>query len=268
MPVDAIDIAGRRIAGAGGVIIAMGSFSQGGGDRVAVLLANGLVQAGVATRLVLMKDGDGGEAALSNLLRPEVSVVSAGPPMGFRLSDRSPPLGHQHLERVRGIRAIAREIDNFRPAVVFAGADNIALTTALARPLATHRPAFAMKLTSALFRPGTTKLRRYFRHQLFDFVFRSNDLVMTLSRQEREQLQQLFRCPETSFREVANPYVTPDMLTLQRRRPFSGPPHILTAGRLVRSKRFDLLLRAFAQVRDRRALLTILCEGPLRGELL
>jgi len=42
---------------------------------------------------------------------------------------------------------------------------------------------------------------------------------------------------------------------------------LLAAGRMVRQKRFDLLLRAFALVRHRSARLTILGDGPLRGSL-
>jgi hypothetical protein len=39
-----------------GILMAMQSLSQGGADRVAVLLANGFARAGIPTRIALMRD--------------------------------------------------------------------------------------------------------------------------------------------------------------------------------------------------------------------
>src|SRR5579872_695735 len=46
-----------------------------------------------------------------------------------------------------------------------------------------------------------------------------------------------------------------------------GPPRLIAAGRMVRQKRFDNLLRAFAQIKHSDARLTILGDGPLRPML-
>src|SRR5206468_12794724 len=130
----------------------MHSLSQGGADRVAVLLANGFVAAGIPTRIALMRDMAEGQPELRAMLDPAVTVASAGPAMGLRLSRKGPPLGHRHLERVRGVRFVRSQVDACSPAIVFAPTDNLGLITALARRHGSGEPLFAMKLTNALLR--------------------------------------------------------------------------------------------------------------------
>ena len=47
----------------------------------------------------------------------------------------------------------------------------------------------------------------------------------------------------------------------------SGPPRLITAGRMVKQKRHDILLRALAMSARKDARLTILGDGPWRGQL-
>lgn len=252
----------EKIARGGGILLIMNSLGRGGGDRVGIMLANGFATAGIPTRIVLMRDPDGSSAAID----AAVSVVSAGAPMGLRWSGRHPPLGHQHFERFRGVRFIRRQIDAFRPAVVLAASDNMAFVTALARRPKDARTVFAMKLTNRLFRPNTPPLRTMLRRRLFAFIFDRLDLVLTLTEADRRDALGRFPERERLFRTVANPYVTDEMLAAPSGRR-EGPPQLLAAGRMVRQKRFDVLLRAFALLPGD-ARLTILGDGPLRPELL
>lgn len=250
----------QSLARAGGVLLIMNSLGRGGGDRVAMLLANGFAHAGIPARIALMRD-TGSHSALDS----SVSVVSAGPPMGLRWSSNHPPLGHQHLERLRGVRFIRHQIDEFRPAVVLAASDNMGFVTALARRRQDQGVVFGMKLTNRLFRPNTPQPRKFLRERLFGFIFERLDVVLTLTEADRIDALAHYPACANLFRTVANPYVTDDMLATAPYR--EGPPQLLAAGRMVPQKRFDVLLRAFAQVAHKEARLTILGDGPLRSEL-
>jgi glycosyltransferase involved in cell wall biosynthesis len=255
---------GNSLAERGGVLMIMNSLSQGGGDRVAVLLANGFAAAGIPTRIALIRDA--GQPEVKALLHPEVSLVSGGPPMGLKLSAKGEPLGHRHLERIRGVRLVRRQIDTFKPAVVLGGSDNMAFITALARRPKDSCIVFAFKLTNRLSRPNIGPFRRVYRYNLFKFIFDRLDLVLTLTDAERRHVLSVHPGREELLRTVPNPYVTDEML---RDRPARqpGPPRLLAAGRMVPQKRFDNLLRAFAQSSHVDATLTILGDGPQRKSL-
>ena len=248
-----------------GVLMVMHSLSQGGADRVAVLLANGFVAAGIPTRIALMRDMAEGQPELRAMLDPAVIVASAGPAMGLRLSRNGPPFGHRHLERVRGVRFVRSQIDAHAPAIVFAPTDNMGLITALSRRTRAGEPLFSMKLTNALLRPGSGLAKAAGRRKLFDFIFQRLDLVLALSDAERRQLSDIYPSRAPIFRTVTNPYVTEEMLT-GFVAPSSASPRLITAGRMVAQKRFDVLIQALALVRGD-ARLTILGDGPLRHSL-
>jgi glycosyltransferase involved in cell wall biosynthesis len=245
----------------------MQSLSQGGADRVAVLLANGFARAGIPTRIALMRDLAEGQAELSAMLDPAVQIIGAGPALGLRLSRAGPPLGHRHLERARGVRFLRRQIVAFLPAAVLAPTDNMGLITALSRNGRTNSIPFAMKLTNALHRPGSGALKSLYRRRLFDFIFQRLDLVLTLSDAEQRQLAELYPERAAIFQTVPNPYVSDAMLGETVRRDRRRSPRLLAAGRMVTQKRFDLLLDAFARIAERDARLVILGDGPLRPTL-
>lgn len=248
----------------GGVLIIMNSLSQGGGDRVAVLLANGFAEAGIPTRIVLMRDRS--EPQVRALLHRDVSVLSAGRPMGLKLRKTGEPLGHRHLERLRGISFVRSQIDDLQPAVVLGATDNMALTTALVRRPQDQQILFGFKLTNRLSRPDIGPARRFYRSHLFRFIFDRMDLVLTLSEGERRHVLSVHPGREQLLKTVANPYVTSPMLA-NSGEPQPGPPRLLAAGRMVPQKRFDALLRAFALSKRSEAKLTILGDGPLRRDL-
>ena len=250
-----------------GILMVMHSLSQGGADRVAVLLANGFARAGIHTRIALMRDIADGQPEVRAMLDPAVAIASAGPAMGIHLSRSAPPLGHRHLERSRGVRFLRRQIDEHSPAVVLAATDNMGLIAALARRGGAGEPLFAMKLTNALLRPGSGALKTFYRRKLFDFIFNRLDLVLTLSDAEQQQLSTLYPKSGRIFQTVPNPYISDDMLSEGADRGGSESPRLMTAGRMVEQKRFDVLLRAFAKFGQDDALLTILGEGPLRRSL-
>ncbi|WP_309660936.1 glycosyltransferase [Sphingomonas sp.] len=245
-------------AGDGGILMTMHRLSQGGADRVAVLLANGFVQKGIPTRFVLLRDQGEAERELLDLLHPDVSITSAGPAIGSR-----------HLELVRGQRFIQREIVSHRPAVVLASSSNMGLVTGLASKVRRDNgPRFAMKLTNPVVRPRDRgALRTLYRHKLYAFIFNQYDLVLTLSEAERLSLLEIYPAAGALFRTVPNPYISSEMLQDPPRRRPAGPCRVLTAARMMPQKRLDVLLQAFARTSLPDSRLTILGDGPLRPAL-
>ena len=239
-----------------GILMTMHRLSQGGADRVGILLANSFVRAGIPTRLALLRSGGEGERALLDSLDTDVSISCAGRPMGSR-----------HLELARGLRFIQREIASFKPSIVLASSSNMGLITGISARLQTGRgPRYAMKLTNPVVRPRDHgSLRTAYRHRLYGFIFASYDLVITLTEEELSDLSSIYR--DGPFQTVPNPYISDEMLAEQPPPLRSEPPRILTMARMMPQKRLDVLIEAFALVKHSGARLTILGDGPLRASL-
>jgi glycosyltransferase involved in cell wall biosynthesis len=244
------------LAERGGILMTMHGLSQGGGDRVAVILANGFAAAGIPTHLTLLRDSSTADKELGKLLLPNVSISSAGPPLGSRLR-----------ELQRGAGFIRREIAAHRPAVVFASSSNMAFVTARARSPGASSPKLVLKLTVPVAAPPDRgAFRRFYRRNLFGWIFKRYDLALTLTDAERDWLIAAYPQLKPRFRTVPNAYINDSMLAPRPpRRP--GPPRLVTAGRMVKQKRHDMLLRAFALSARKDARLTILGDGPWRGQL-
>ena len=236
----------------------MHRFSQGGADRVGVLLANGFVRAGIPTRIAVLRSGGEGDRALVELADPDVAIRYAGAAMGSR-----------HLELVRGLRFLRREIASIRPAVVLASSNNMGLVTGLTSRLRREGgPSYVMKVTNPVVRPRDRGIiRTAYRHRLYGFVFAPYERILTLTDAERGTLSGLYPELANRFRTTINPYVTPAMLEDHAPHSGGGGAHVLSLARMMPQKRLDLLLAAFARIRDRNARLTIVGDGPERPNL-
>jgi glycosyltransferase involved in cell wall biosynthesis len=98
--------------------------------------------------------------------------------------------------------------------------------------------------------------------------------VIAVSRGVADDVARIVRMPSARIHIVPNPVIPPelsDLATSPVDHPWftaPGPPVILGAGGLRRSKDFPTLLRAFARLREKRALrLVILGEGRQRPRL-
>ncbi len=235
-------------------------LSQGGADRVAMLLANGFSAHGIATEVLVLRDGGEAECTLRGMLHSAVRLTSAGG-----------PLGSYHLELARGVGRILNRIASAKPAIVLASSSNMGLVTGICARLhrsAESRPRFVMKLTNPVFRPADSGwLRTLYRRLLYGFIFGSFDQVFVLTDEERRTLVKTFPRQRDRFVTIANPYIGPEVSApCPRSEPAQGA-HVLAIGRLMPQKRFDRLLRAFALVVSPDSTLTILGDGPLRPDL-
>jgi glycosyltransferase involved in cell wall biosynthesis len=246
----------NALAERGGILMTMHGLSQGGGDRVAVILANGFAAAGIPTHLALLRDSSTADEELGRLLHPGVSISSAGTPLGSRLR-----------ELRRGARFIRTEIAAHRPAVVLASSSNMAFVTARARRAGDRWPKLVLKLTVPVAAPPDRgAFRRFYRRNLFAWIFKRYDLALTLTDGERDWLVARYPALADRFQTVPNAYIDDAMLSPSPPRP-AGPPRLVTAGRMVKQKRHDILLRAFALSARKDTRLTILGDGAWRGEL-
>lgn len=244
------------LAERGGILMTMHGLSQGGGDRVAVILANGFAAAGIPTHLALLRDSSTADKELGKMLHPDVSISSAGPPLGSRLR-----------ELRRGAGFIRREIEAHRPAVVFASSSNMAFVTARARRRGANWPKLVLKLTVPVAAPPDRgAFRRFYRRNLFGWILKRYDLTLTLTDAERDWLIAAYPALEDTLRTVPNAYIDDAMLAPKPPRP-AGPPRLVTAGRMVKQKRHDILLRAFALSGRKDSRLTILGDGPRRDQI-
>lgn len=242
----------------GGILLTIHRLSQGGADRVAMLLANGYAAAGIPTGIAVLRAGGEAQDLLQAMLRPDVALYCAGPPIGSR-----------HLELVRGLRHIERIVAATRPAVVLASSSNMGLVTGLCGRLrAARAPRYAMKLTNPVVRPSDRgRLRAHYRRWLYRFIFSCYDRVLLLSAAESEEMERLFPDLSARFEVVANPYVTDEMFAGRSPPARSNPRIVLTLARMMPQKRLDRLLEAFAAMTDRDARLVIVGDGPLRAAL-
>ncbi len=121
---------------------------------------------------------------------------------------------------------------------------------------------------------GSSDLRWRIYPRLAQWCYLWADEIVAVSNGVADDLANVAHLPRERIRVVYNPVVTPDLYEksaepLQHPWFQAGqPPVILSVGRLTPQKGFDLLIRAFAQVRKKsRARLLILGEGEERTAL-
>jgi glycosyltransferase involved in cell wall biosynthesis len=229
------------------VALILHKFSRGGSDRVAAHLARGFVDAGLDAELLVFCRGGEVEQALLAVLGPGVPVRYLGKSTGWR-----------PLDLLLGLPAAARLLRRMRPDVAISTANNTALISGAALLLAGLRHCrLVLKTTNPVARSRHRGLARAVRRWSYGLVFRRTSAVLTLSADEARELRAEHPRFAARITDVANPYVTPEMLR--------ETPEV--AARLTAQKRLDRLIAAFAQVRTPGARLTILGEGELRAEL-
>jgi glycosyltransferase involved in cell wall biosynthesis len=253
MPPDDERVEPRRIS------LVLHKFSRGGSDRVAAYLARGFTDAGMNVDLVVFCQGGEVEGILSELVGTDIPIRYLGRSSGWR-----------PLDLLLGLPSLARFLRRAAPDAVISTANNMSLVTALAVRLARLSGVrLILKTTNPIATARHRGLVRRIRLWSYRIIFRWTDAVWTLSADESREMRAEFTGFPTLFRDVANPYVTPRMLA----RPLAVEPRaraktVISIARLAPQKRLDLLIRAFARLRDRNTQLLILGEGEDRPALI
>ncbi|WP_417613842.1 glycosyltransferase [Parasphingorhabdus sp.] len=227
--------------------------SNGGLDRVAILLANGMAERGLPTELWLTKE----TGAVAHLISSAVKI---------RLVP-TPKFGGRGLQLLLQIPSVARMIRKHRPRAIFSAGNQTNLSLAIARQFAGRGPTkIIQKLTNPVLRPGFGKWQKIARTWRFGMTANLGDMSLTLSEADAKNYAQIYPHAATKFHVVPNPYVTANMLSAGTARPLRGPgqpPRLLSVGRFVPQKDYMTLVAALALIAEHPWSLTILGDGPL-----
>jgi glycosyltransferase involved in cell wall biosynthesis len=239
----------------GRIVFFLHSLAGGGAERVMVTLANSFAQRGYAVSVVLIFPYH----TYADELYPTVERVDLHAPRllvgGLRfaryLRDVKPDAILTTLTRVNGWAIVARLLARSKARLVVREAST---------------PTVAFK------RLRTRKER--LDHQVVRYLYPKADVIVAPSHGVRKDILQIIPQAEPKIQVIYNPVVD-EGLRQKSLEPVTHPwftdlrvPVVLSVGRLIWDKGFDILLRAFAQVRTTKdARLVILGEGEERASL-
>ncbi len=220
-----------------------------------VRLATGLVRCGLSVDLVLP------DATGPNLekLSSEVNVVDLECP---RLRDSLLPL--------------ARYLNSRKPNAMVSTLDHANLIAVWAKLSARSDTRLILREanTTSVSASGSGDVRDRVVPVLARLFYRYADAVVAVSRGVAVDLVEKVGVPEDRVRVIYNPTFDAE-IDLLKDEPLDdewfhtdGPPVLISAGRLCRQKRYDVLLRALSLVLEKRPVrLMILGEGEERSDL-
>jgi glycosyltransferase involved in cell wall biosynthesis len=220
----------------------------GGAERIMLNLANGIASRGYGMDLVLAR----AEGPLLDKIPDSVRLVDL---KASRVISSTPALV-RYLRHERPIALLS---------ILHANITALWAARLAGFPL---RVILAEHNTLTSVATGVDDPRWHLYPRLARWFYPWADGIIAVSGGVAEDLAQLIKIPRERIRVIYNPIVTPALFeksTALLEHPWfkSGePPVLLAAGRLTAQKGFDVLIRAFAQVRkDHRARLLILGEG-------
>lgn len=231
----------------------MPRFEMGGLERVQMHVLSGLVRSGFQVDLVTSRVS----AQAQVLLRPEVpvSVLEGG--------------------RLSFLCGLARLIKNTKPDVVVTSANDVGCFVLLFRALLSPNSKLIWAQHLSLSGPlqasmGFSKLRLLFELWLMRMLIDKADAVVAVSKAVSDDMKGLLG-PKLDVHVIYNPVISSDFDGLSR-QPVQWPwedldyPTIVFVGRLVKVKRLDVLLNAFAMcIQTSQAKLLIIGDGPEAG---
>ncbi|MGH7305081.1 MAG: glycosyltransferase [Candidatus Rokuibacteriota bacterium] len=251
------------------VLFLLATLDGGGAERTALTLVPHLQARGLDARIGLLAR----HGALDGEIDPSRVVLARVAP-GWMSYAPSPGPGRL----LAGLSLVPLQqldlIRQFRPHVVVSCTAAMNLAALLStRAYGRRRVAWILREgnnTRATLEDDTPgRLGRAARWWATRVVYRAPDRVLTISNGVADGLARDFGVPRERVWVLHNPVEVSRISRLaQEVDGMRFPPRFIVAcGRLHRQKGFDLLLRAFASLRDADLALAILGEGPERGHL-
>jgi glycosyltransferase involved in cell wall biosynthesis len=233
------------------------TLESGGAEHILLTLADGFLKQGYAVDLVVVRAAGG--------LLPSV-------PRGVRLIE----LGTRHV--ISSVPALVRYLRREQPSALLSTLNRANAVAVLATRLARLQTRVVIRQASNPQYSGSFKYvsvaTAMLDRAIIRCVYPLADGVIAVSRGVADDLSLRMRVRRTTIDVVPNPVVTSELLNLAG-LPLDhewfadgAPPVILGTGRLTPVKQFDVLIRAFAVVRQSHdARLIILGEGDERPRL-
>jgi glycosyltransferase involved in cell wall biosynthesis len=231
------------------------TLTGGGAERVIVNLAEGMTDRGLHVDLVCAS----AEGALRADLPPAIHLVD------LRASRVLQSLG-----------PLTTYLRRERPRVLISSMSHANLVALWAARLARRSTPVMVTVHNTMSQSTPQQGRvaaKLWPHLLRTF-YPWATCVIAVSRGAADDLASSSRLPRERVHVVYNPVITPTIMATARQAPDhpwfapGQPPVILSAGRLTRQKDYPTLIRAFADLRRRRAgRLMILGEGEERPRL-
>jgi glycosyltransferase involved in cell wall biosynthesis len=227
---------------------------DGGAERIMLNLADGVASRGYPVDLVLAR----AEGPFMEEVPDSVRLIDL---KASRVLTSTPALAH-YLRQERPIALLS---------ILYA---NIVALWARCFAGIPVRVILGEHNTLSSVSKGEDDPRMHFFPRLAKWFYPWADGIIAVSGGVADDLAQLIKIPRERIQVIYNPIVTPELFDKSKAllvHPWfkSGePPVLLAVGRLTVQKAFDVLIRAFAQVRkDHRVRLLILGEGEERTAL-
>jgi glycosyltransferase involved in cell wall biosynthesis len=238
------------------ILLLIPHLGGGGAEQVTALLARGLSPDRYELHLGLITQRE----ASSESLPPWVQVHGLG------------------ASRVRaGAWRILCLIRRLRPDLILSGMAHLNFMVLLLRPFYPPGTRVVVRQNGTVSAQLASRDLPSYSRLLYRLLYRRANRVICQTQAMRQDLSAELGIAKSRLAVLPNPVDVDAIRTAVRRSDHSEAlpgsilhePHLLAVGRLSQEKGFDLLLRAFAQVRERfpHANLTIVGSGPLEGVL-
>ena len=271
------------------IAVLLPSLAGGGAERSMLHLIQSFTEQGRVVDLLVFRP----EGAFVNSVPDSVRLVELKPTAGIRgrlMAALADPPGVRTILRpvllpvkadanLRHIVALRRYLETARPDVLLSALTYTNLVALWAKQLAgnTTPVVVSERITLSVHIKSEERYRSWrWRYALpaISRTYRVADGIVAVSDSVSSDLMNHTQINQTAIKTIYNPVVDSTLPALAEQpleHPWIGngaPPVVLGAGRLIRQKDFQTLLRAFALLRaKRKARLIILGEGKKRSEL-
>ena len=243
----------QRVSHCFSIAIYLYEPSDGGLDRVAILLANHLLRRGVAVELWMART----KGPIADLIDPQMIVRRVPAPAVKR-----------RLAMIAQFPALAAMVRRHRPDILYSAGNQSNMLCALAALGSSTRAVG--RISNPIVRPAQRGLSAWLRRGRFRGIARASDMTIVMGEADRLTLSRGGPLAGKRVSLLPRPTVTPVMEKARRSRAGArgdGPLRFIMVGRLAIQKDQATALRALSRLSHLHWRLVIVGQGALRTEL-